>query len=105
MSDLLDVNGNLNAAGQVYVDNAKKVVNALPNPTGTGSGAGGPATNSAGGYTTVYPASDTGATPAFATATGNSGVRVRLGGDEIGRICGVGAAMFFAVVFGAGLVW
>ncbi|KAJ7367097.1 glycosyl hydrolase catalytic core-domain-containing protein [Mycena albidolilacea] len=103
--NLLDVNGNLNAAGQVYVDNAKKVVNALPNPTGTGSGAGGPATNSAGGYTTVYPASDTGLTPAFATATGNSAVRVRLGGNEIGRICGVGAAMFFAAVFGAGLVW
>ncbi|KAK7048525.1 glycosyl hydrolase 53-domain-containing protein [Favolaschia claudopus] len=98
--NLLDVNGNLNAAGQVYVDAAKKVVNALPNPTGSGPDG---ATNSAGGLTTVFPASDTGLTPGFATQTGNSGLRV--GGNEIVKICGVGGAMFAAAVFGAALVW
>jgi len=99
--NLLDVNGNLNAAGQVYVDAAKKVVNALPNPTGSGTPGG--AVNSAGGYTTVYPASDTGLTPGFAAPTGNSGLRV--GGNGIGKIFGVGGVMLFAAAFGAGLVW
>jgi len=50
--NLLDVNGHLNAAGQVYVDAAKKVVNALPNPTGSGTPPdGAPATNTAGEVT------------------------------------------------------
>ncbi|KAJ7643986.1 glycosyl hydrolase catalytic core-domain-containing protein [Roridomyces roridus] len=75
--NLLDVNGNLNAAGQVYIDAATKVVNALPNPTGSGTGDLAPAPNTAGGgYTTVSPASDVGPTPAFATQTPSGGRRV-----------------------------
>jgi len=101
--NLLDVNGNLNAAGQVYVDAATKVVNALPNPTGSGTPPEGDGINSAGGYTTVFPASGTGLTPGFATQTGNSGLRV--GGNDFGKIFGVGGVMFFAAALGAGLVW
>jgi hypothetical protein len=99
--NLLDVNGDLNAAGQVYVDAATKVVNALPNPTGSGTPDGGPA-GGGGGYTTVFPASDTGATPAF--ATGNSGMRVR-GGNELEKIFSMGGVILLAAVLGAGLVW
>lgn len=103
-SDLLDVNGDLNAAGQVYVDAAKKVVNALPNPTGSGTPPdGAPATNAPNGYTTVFPASDTGPTPAFATQTGSASGR-RVGGDGGGMFFGLGA-MLLAAAFGAGLVW
>ncbi|KAJ7781766.1 glycosyl hydrolase catalytic core-domain-containing protein [Mycena maculata] len=100
--NLLDVNGDLNACGQVYVDAAKTVVNALPNPTGSGTPPDGGPTNSAGGYTTVYPASDTGLTPAFATQTGNSGQRA--GGAVGGTLFGLGTVIL-AAAFGVGLVW
>ncbi|KAJ7134787.1 glycosyl hydrolase catalytic core-domain-containing protein [Mycena epipterygia] len=100
--NLLDVNGDLNAAGQVYVDSAKKIVNALPNPTGSGTPAEGGPTNVAGGYTTVTPAADTGLTPGFATPTGNSGQRV--GGDVMSKLCGL-SAMILAAALGASLVW
>jgi len=96
--NLLDVNGNLNAAGQVYIDAATKVVNALPNPTGTGTP---PEGMPVGGYTTVYAASDTGATPAF--ATGNSAVRVA--GTQLGKMWGLGGVTLLAAAFGASLVW
>jgi hypothetical protein len=102
--NLLDVNGHLNAAGQVYVDAATKVVNALPNPTGSGTLPNEPI-NSAGGYTTVFPASDTGLTPAFATGTGNSGLRTRAGEGLGTKICGLGGVMMLAAAFGASLVW
>jgi len=101
--NLLDVNGHLNAAGQVYVDAAKKVVNALPNPTGSGTPPdGAPATNTAGGYTTITPPADTGLTPVFATPTGNEGYRA--GGDIMSKLCGLGAVIV-AAGLGAGLVW
>ncbi|KAJ7677478.1 glycosyl hydrolase catalytic core-domain-containing protein [Mycena rosella] len=100
--NLLDVNGNLNAAGQVYVDGAKKVVNALPNPTGSGTPLNGaPVTNTAGGYTTITPPADTGLTPAFAQPTGNSGRRT--GGSVLGNLGGL-SAMLVAMGFGASLV-
>ncbi|KAF7299656.1 Glycosyl hydrolase 53-domain-containing protein [Mycena chlorophos] len=95
--NLLDVNGHLNAAGQVYVDAAKKVVNALPNPTGVDSAAPG---NTAGGYTTVTPAADTGLTPAFAAPTGSSALRVRVGAQWT-ALCGT----LGGIVLGVGLLW
>jgi hypothetical protein len=89
VSDLLDVNGNLNAAGQVYVNAAKKVVSALPNPSGSGTGSG-PAKPTGPGYVTVTPAQDTGLTPSFARPTGSSARRL--------EAMGVGNALGFSIV-------
>ncbi|KAF7298856.1 Glycosyl hydrolase 53-domain-containing protein [Mycena indigotica] len=97
--NLLDVNGNLNAAGQVYVDSAKKVVSALPNPTGSGTGVA--PINTAGGYTTVYPASDTGLTPAFATPTGSGAIRVV---GSLGYFPSF-LSLCFAILVGGGALW
>ncbi|KAJ7288154.1 glycosyl hydrolase catalytic core-domain-containing protein [Mycena rebaudengoi] len=87
--NLLDVNGNLNAAGQVYVNAAKKVVSALPNPSGSGTGSG-PAKPTGPGYVTVTPAQDTGLTPSFARPTGSSARRL--------EAMGVGNALGFSIV-------
>ncbi|KAF7314484.1 Glycosyl hydrolase 53-domain-containing protein [Mycena kentingensis (nom. inval.)] len=95
---LLDVNGDLNAAGQVYVDAAKKVVSALPNPTGSAVIIPG---NTAGGYTTVTPASDAAKTPAFATGTGSSAIRVDGPSSAIYTLLSV----FIGLLAGAGMVF
>ncbi|CAK5284069.1 unnamed protein product [Mycena citricolor] len=71
--NLLDVNGDLNAAGQVYVDAVKKPANFLPNPTGTATS--GPV-NTAAGLTTVYAASNSMLTPAWATQTASGGRKI-----------------------------
>jgi len=78
--NLLDVNGNLNALGQVYVDNATKVVDALPNPT-TFPASSGAATG--GGYITISGAPDS--TPAFITSLPN-GALSSLGRDRLNQI-------------------
>lgn len=64
----MDVNGDLNALGQVYVDAATKVVNALPNPTTFPATAA--ATGGGPGYITVSGAPDS--TPAFITSPANA---------------------------------